>query len=607
MPPSPERPLAGVRVVDTSRNAPGPLATMMMADFGAEVIHVARPVDAGFENYAGGLAEDPYTAVRFQPYDAAMRGKRSIALDLKSAAGRAAMLRLCDTADVFVEEMRPGKAAKLGLGYDELAARNSRLIYCSISGFGQTGPLRNAPGHDLNYLALSGALGLIRDAEDRPVNPQNVLADNGGGTMSALAGVLLALIARERTGRGQHVDVSITDATMALMTDLFSTAIGGGFDEGGWRRTYTGEAPHFRPYRCACGGWLVVAALEARFSDRFFARIGRSDLAQALDDRARWPWIHAELEALIATRSRDDWVALFEGEEACVTPVLSLAEAANSAQALARGMVSKHHGIRQIGIAPRLSATPGAIAAPPVAPGADSAEILADLGFSESEIARNAGAGRHAIKEDHMNDIPPETADYRHLIYEVDKEHVCWLTLNRPEKLNAMNLQLIAELQAGLLRADRDEDVNVVVIRGAGRGFCAGHDLDEDAAEERSSIYEYRRPLLPPVRGIHDALADNKAGHRLDPQIRDRQGLRAVALVRCLHRHRGHTARLQRGPLRRLGPLHVPALAGQHEDGQGTCCSRAASLQRRRPRSWASSPRSWRRRRWVTRREKKPR
>ncbi|MEM6548197.1 MAG: CaiB/BaiF CoA-transferase family protein [Pseudomonadota bacterium] len=377
------RPLHGLKVVDLSRNAPGPLATMLMADFGAEVTQVVRPVQPGFEHYSGGTADDPYTAMRFQRYDAAMRGKRSVALDLKTEQGREAVLRLTDRADVFVEEMRPGKAAKLGLGYKALAARNPGLIYCSISGFGQTGPLRDAPGHDLTYLALSGALSLIRDEADRPVNPQNILADNGAGSMMALVGVLLALIARARTGRGQHVDVSITDATLVLMTDLISTALGGGHDPEGWRGRYTGEAPHFRPYRCACGGWLTVAALETVFAERFFAVLGRADLAEALADRGRWPWIRAELEAAFAARPRDEWIAAFEGQEACVAPMLSLAEAAAHPQTRAREMVVETDGIRQVGIAPKLSATPGGISAPPRRLGEDTAAVLAELGLSE--------------------------------------------------------------------------------------------------------------------------------------------------------------------------------------------------------------------------------
>ena len=387
MRPASERPLSGLCVVDTSRNAPGPLATMLLADFGAEVIHVVRPGEAGFANYSANLADDPYTAVRFQPYDATMRGKRSIALDLKSVQGREAMLRLVERADVFVEEIRPGKAAKLGLGYDDLSVRNPRLIYCSISGYGQTGPMRDQPGHDLTYLAYAGALGLIRDKDDIPINPQNMLADNGGGSMSALLGILLALLAREKTGRGQHVDASITDATMLLMTDLFSTAIGGGFAEAAWRGTYTGQAPHFRPYRCACGQWIVVGALENRFSERFFALIERHDLAKALDKQERWPWIRAELEQLMASKDREQWLRLFDGEEVCVAPVLSLSEAANAPQTQARNMIVEQDGIRQIGVTPCLSETPGQVSAKPVPPGADSIAILAELGFSDGEIA----------------------------------------------------------------------------------------------------------------------------------------------------------------------------------------------------------------------------
>jgi len=381
-------PLEELVVLDLTQNSPGPLATMLLGDFGATVIHVCRPGFTGFaQSYGGDIGDDPYITLRYSAHDAMMRNKRSLALDFKAEAGRAAFLRLVEQADVLVEEMRPGKMAKLGLGYGDLAPVNPRLIYCSVTGYGQTGPMRDAGGHDINYLAMAGALEMFRRGDDDPVNPQTILSDNGGGTMSAFAGILLALLAREKTGRGQHVDVALTDSVMTLMTDLYSTAIGGGAPSESFRGTHMGDLPHYGVYRCADGKWVAVGAFEQAFSEAFLDGLGRPDLGAWLDDFARWPALRTELEAIFATAPRDVWVERFAGLDAAVTPVLSPEEAATHPQAAARGMVGEAHGVRQVGVSPKLSETLGAIHRPPAEPGAHSETILADFGFTPNEIA----------------------------------------------------------------------------------------------------------------------------------------------------------------------------------------------------------------------------
>jgi len=387
-------PLAGLKVIDLGKNSPAPLAAMMLADFGAEVIHIARPGATGLgDTHAGGEPRKP-VSVRFQPHDALMRGKRSLALDLKSRQGREIFLKLAAAADVLVEEMRPGKMAALGLGYEDLRESCPRLIYCSISGYGQDGPLREAGGHDINYLAMSGALDMIRAADGTPLSPQNLLSDNGGGAMSAVAGILTAIIARGKTGRGQHVDVALTDAVVYLMADFYAAALdGGGGDSSRWRGTFTGDLPHYRPYRCADGKWLSIGALETALARSVFEKLRRPDLFALLEDEKHWPEVAAALEKIFASQTRDHWCALFNGRDDAVTPVLSPEEAARHPQTKARRMVGERHGVMQVGVAPKLSQTPGDIRGRPAAPGEHSAEILRELGISTGQISALKEAG----------------------------------------------------------------------------------------------------------------------------------------------------------------------------------------------------------------------
>jgi alpha-methylacyl-CoA racemase len=381
------RPLDGIRVLDLSLNSPGPLATMMLSDFGADVIHIVRPGLAALtDSYDKSLGTDPYIALRFQPHDAVMRNKRSLALNLKSSEGRDIFLKLVDRADVLVEEMRPGKMAKLRLDYDTLKTRNPNLIYCSITGYGQTGPLASAAGHDITYLACSGLLEMSRREGESPTNPQAAMADNGGGSMSAVAGILLALIARRTTGRGQHIDVSMTDAVQYLTTDLFSTVFGGATSDS-FRGSLMGAYPHYGVYLCADHKWVAVGALESSFSTTLFDALGRPDFKTMLDDTEQLSTLKQALVDLFLTEPRDYWVELVGDNDAILVPVLSIEEAAVHAQTQAREMVVERHGLTQVGIAPKLSETPGNIDGPPATPGAHSEDVLTDLGLDTQTIA----------------------------------------------------------------------------------------------------------------------------------------------------------------------------------------------------------------------------
>ncbi len=380
------RPLDGIRVVDLSINSPGPMATMMLADFGADVIQVVRPGFTVFgDAYAGDIADDPYINSRFQPYDAVMRNKRSLALDLKSTDGAALLRRLVETADVLLEEFRPGKLAKLGFGYDDVREYNPGIVYCSLSGYGQSGPYRDRAGHDINYLAMSGALDMIRGNDEQPVNPQNVLSDNGGGSMSAVTGILMALLHREKTGQGQYIDANCTDSVIYLMADIFSTALGGGSASPGWRSSFLGRLPNYRCYRCADDRWLAIGALERHFCAALFAGIGRPELLGLLEDRVRWPELTETLEALFLREPRDHWLDRLSDLDTCVAPVLSPEEVARDPQTRARDMIVEFDDTSQVGVTPKLSATPGEIRSAPTTPGQHSAAILAELGIEQAE------------------------------------------------------------------------------------------------------------------------------------------------------------------------------------------------------------------------------
>lgn len=349
---------------------------MLLADFGADVIHVAAPRGkVASSGYLKTVADDPMMSTRFSGHDAIMRNKRSLRLDLKNAEHAAVCRRLAIAADVFIEEMRPGKAAKLGLAYHDLQRDNPRLIYASITGYGQDGPRAGDPGHDINYVAASGVLDLLRDCNGRPQLPLNVAADYGGGGLMAAFAILVALHARERLGRGQWIDLAMTDGTTYLALDLLSPVLGGRRHPSEWRGTIGGDAPFYSMYRCRDGAYLVVGALERRFAAELCRVLDRPDLLQAFEDRTQWATAHSVMNDIFATQTRDEWLKLMP-PEACVTAVIESEQLFRDPHAVARKRVVDFEGLQQVGIAPRLSATPGRIRRRPRSPGADTEAIL---------------------------------------------------------------------------------------------------------------------------------------------------------------------------------------------------------------------------------------
>jgi len=373
--------LTGIRVLDLSTVAPGPYCTMLLADLGADVLVVEAPGRA-----VGPRPSDPLTdeeAARLAAHDALRRNKRSIVLDLKAAEGRRALHQLAEGADVVVEGFRPGVVERLGVDDATLRARNPRLIYCSLSGYGQTGPYAPRAGHDLTYIAYAGALGCIGRPDAPPAIPLNLIGDFAGGGLMAAFAISAALVARGHSGVGQRIDLAMSDGVLSLLTAAASRYFAFGAVPRPGRDRIAGGVPYYEVYRCRDGRHLAVAPLEPRFFAELCRAIGRPELEPLHGNAARWPDLRAALERRFAERTRDEWAAALGGTDACVAPVYDLAEALADPQCAARGMVVEVDGVRQIGVAPKLSATPGTVRTPPVAVGAHTAEVLRGLSHGE--------------------------------------------------------------------------------------------------------------------------------------------------------------------------------------------------------------------------------
>jgi alpha-methylacyl-CoA racemase len=372
----PMGPLAGLRVVELASIGPGPFAAMLLADLGADVVRIDRTEPSGL-----GVP----MPTRF---DIAGRGRRSVALDIKRPAGRDAALRLADRADVLIEGWRPGVAERLGLGPDACLARNPGLVYGRMTGFGQQGPLSSAAGHDLNYIALTGALHAIGGA-GKPVPPLNLVGDYGGGALYLAFGLMAALFERQRSGRGQVVDAAMVDGAASLMTLFHSLAAGGQWDASQRAaNVLDGGAPFYDTYGTADGRFVAIGALEPKFFTELARRIGLDErFVKRQYDRRLWPEMREEMTRILSGRSRDDWCALLEGSDACFAPVLTLDEAAGHAHAQARGAFVEVDGVRQPAPAPRFSRSAAAAPGRPPEDGADTDTVLAEAGFSPEEIA----------------------------------------------------------------------------------------------------------------------------------------------------------------------------------------------------------------------------
>ncbi|NJP43796.1 CoA transferase [Streptomyces sp. PRB2-1] len=363
--PSGPGPLAGVRVVELAGIGPGPFAAMLLADLGADVVRVDRPGGPDF-------GVDPAC-------DLTNRNKRSVLVDLKAPQGPAAVLDLVERADILVEGYRPGVAERLGVGPEACLARNPQLVYGRMTGWGQDGPLAASAGHDIGYIAVTGALGLAGPADGDPAAPANLLGDYAGGSLYLVTGVLAALHHARAHGTGQVVDAAIVDGTAHLSTLLHGLLAAGAWQDRRAANLFDGGAPFYGVYRTADGGHMAVGALERRFYDTFAALLGLTpDQAALRDDPARWPDLRAAVADRFATRTREEWTQVFSGTDACAAPVLSLTEAPQHPHLAARGTFTEAYGTLQPAPAPRFSATPAALRRPPALPGEHTAEVARD-------------------------------------------------------------------------------------------------------------------------------------------------------------------------------------------------------------------------------------
>lgn len=365
-------PLAGLKVLEMAAIGPAPFCGMMLADMGAEVIRIDRP---------GGR--------KASPFDVMSRGRRSIAIDLKVPAARDVVLRLADRADALIEGYRPGVMERLGLGPDVLAARNPRIVYARMTGWGQDGPLAQAAGHDPNYIALAGALHAIGPAGGKPTLPLNLIGDFGGGGMLLAVGVLAALLEASRSGKGQVVDAAMVDGAASLMALVYGLYAAGRYrDERG--QNFLDGGAHFNDvYETADGKFISIAPLEKPFYDELVRRLGLDPAAcEGHMDPRVWPRLKPLFAAKFKEATRDEWCRRLEGTDVCFAPVLSLVEAPQHRHNQARGTFVVRDGVVQPAPSPRFSRTPAEIGAAPPSTGADTRGVLAAHGFAPGEIDR---------------------------------------------------------------------------------------------------------------------------------------------------------------------------------------------------------------------------
>ncbi|MGA5321235.1 CaiB/BaiF CoA transferase family protein [Streptomyces seoulensis] len=363
-------PLSGVRVVELAGIGPGPFAAMLLADLGADVVRVDRPDGPG-------LGVDPAR-------DVTNRNKRSVVVDLKAPDGPARVLDLAERADVLIEGYRPGVAERLGVGPADCHARNPRLVYGRMTGWGQEGPLADRAGHDASYIAVTGTLGMIGRPGEPPALPANLLGDYAGGSLYLVVGVLAALHHARATGTGQVVDAAIVDGTAHLSAMIHGMLAAGAWQDRRAANLLDGGCPYYGTYETADGEYMAVGALEPRFYAEFLRLLGLDGLAGAHHDPARWPELRERIAARFKSRTREDWTARFEGTDACVAPVLSLREAPHHPHLAARATFTEHDGLVQPAPAPRFSATPTRVRTGPALPGTGAQDVARDWDLPEA-------------------------------------------------------------------------------------------------------------------------------------------------------------------------------------------------------------------------------
>jgi len=365
-------PLAGVKIIEFAGIGPGPMCAMLLADLGADIVRVDR------------IAPEP---VKFRS-NILNRNRPSISLDLKHPDGKEAALKLVEGADALIEGFRPGVMERLGLGPDDCLARNPKIVYGRMTGWGQEGPLAMAAGHDINYIALTGALHSIGPKDGPPSPPLNVIGDFGGGALYLALGVVSAVLNARQTGKGQVLDVAMVDGAASLITAAYGLRSIGVWKDQRGSNTLDGGAYYYGAYETKDGKFISIASIEPQFHAELVERLGlKKEELPAQLDRDQWPAMRARLEALFRTRTRDEWCKVLEGTDVCFGPVLTLGEAPEHPHNKARNAFIEIDGVVQPGPAPRFSGTPLEIRMGPPEPGANTADTLAAWGFSKQDVA----------------------------------------------------------------------------------------------------------------------------------------------------------------------------------------------------------------------------
>jgi len=397
-------PLEGITILDLTRLAPGPYCTMILADLGADVIKIEEPgpPTGRRAEQAAGLPTVPpprYGVSRHSPFWALNRNKKNIGLNLKHEGARQIFYQLAERVDVLVEEFRPGVAKRLGIDYETLQPRNPRLIYCAVTGYGHTGPYRDMVGHDINYIAMAGCLGIIGPKDGPPIIPHNIIADFAGGGMHGAIGVLAALMARERTGRGQFVDIAMADGVYSQLVSHLSTYFATGLVPRRGETLLDGAAPYYQVYETRDGKWISIGSIEPWFYANLCKTLGREDLLPyEFAEGEKREEIRQTFREIFKTKTRDEWFELLTQRDICVGKVYDLDETEADPHLCAREMVVEiEHPelgkVKQVGISVKLSDTPGQIRFLAAPLGAHTEEILTGLGLTQERIAELRAAG----------------------------------------------------------------------------------------------------------------------------------------------------------------------------------------------------------------------
>jgi alpha-methylacyl-CoA racemase len=373
---SSQGPLSGLKVIEMPAIGPAPFCGMLLADLGADVLRIDRTGDVDL-----GLPVEP-------KYELLGRGKRSLALDLKDPQAIALVLDLISKADVLIEGFRPGVMERLGLGPDAALAKNPKLVYGRMTGWGQDGPMAMAAGHDINYIALTGALHAIGHKDGKPVPPLNLVGDFGGGSLYLAMGILAALFERQQSGKGQVIDAAMVDGAASLMTLFYGLKGAGLWNDTRGANMLDSGAPWYDTYDCRDGGHVAIGSIEGKFYAELIEKLGLDPaILPKQHDRKRWPSLRAAIAAAFRTKTRDEWCAIMEGSDICFAPVLGLDEAPQHPHMAARETFTAPDGVVQPAPAPRFSRTPGGIARKPPTRGEGGEQALADWGVARKPAA----------------------------------------------------------------------------------------------------------------------------------------------------------------------------------------------------------------------------